>query len=68
MVKLPLFTMYRNLSWFYCWLAVIDLSGNYVTANTFQLRTTLNRVDFKFISHRPWSEAQDIFRQHMHKK
>lgn len=23
MVKLPLFTMYRNLSWFYCWLAVI---------------------------------------------
>ena len=34
----------------------------------FQLRSTLNRVDFKLISHRLWSEAQDILRQHMHKK
>ena len=47
---------------------LIDLSGNYVAAkHCFQLRTTINRVSFKFVSHRLWSEAQDILRQHMHK-
>ena len=34
----------------------------------FQLRTTLNRIDFKFVSHGLWSKKQNILRQHMHKK
>ena len=34
----------------------------------FQLRTTLNGMDFKFISHGLWSEEQNILLQHMHKK
>ena len=39
-----------------------------ITSQLTLLRTTLNRVDFKFISTRLWSEALDILRQHMHKK
>ena len=34
----------------------------------FQLRTTLNGMDFKFVSHGLWSEKQNILLQHMHKK
>jgi hypothetical protein len=34
----------------------------------FQLRTTLNRMNFKFVSHGLWSEEQNILLQHMHKK
>jgi hypothetical protein len=34
----------------------------------FQLRTTLDGMDFKFVSHGLWSEKQNILRQHMHKK
>ena len=34
----------------------------------FQLRTTLNGMDFKFVSHGLWSEEQNILLQHMHKK
>jgi hypothetical protein len=30
--------------------------------------TTLNGMDFKFVSHGLWSEEQNILRQHMHKK
>ena len=33
----------------------------------FQLRTTLNGKDFKFGSHRLWSEEQNILLPHMHK-
>ena len=40
--------------------ALIDLSGNYFTTNTFQIRTTLNRMDFKFVSHGLWSEKQNV--------
>ena len=51
---------------------IIDLSGivNYVTANTvFNLElSTLNEMDFKFVSHGLWSEKQNILLQHMHKK
>ena len=46
--------------------SVIDHSGNYVTTDTvFNLiRTTLNGMDFKFVSHGLWSEKQNIlFRQ-----
>ena len=47
----------------------IDLSGNYVTTNTvFHLRTTLNGMDLKFVSHGLWSEKQNILLRHMHKK
>ena len=30
--------------------------------------TTLNGVDFKFVSHGLWSEKQNMLLQHMHKK
>ena len=28
----------------------------------------LNGIDFKFVSHRLWSEKQNVLLQHMHKK
>jgi hypothetical protein len=34
----------------------------------FQRRTTLNGIDFKFVSHGQWSEKRSILRQRMHKK
>jgi hypothetical protein len=46
----------------------IDLSGNTSQLHRFQLRTTLNGMDFKFVSYGLWSEEQNILRQHMHKK
>ena len=30
------------------------------------LKTALNGIDFKFVSHGLWSEKQNILRQHMH--
>jgi hypothetical protein len=47
---------------------IIELSGNYSQLHCFQLRTTLNGMDFKFVSHGLWSEEQNILLQHMHKK
>ena len=46
----------------------IDLSG-IITSQLpcFQLRTTLNGIDFKFVSHGLWSEKQNIIRQHIHR-
>ena len=61
--------MLRNIEsvhYFNNW-SLIDLSGNYVTANTVQLTTTLNRVNFTFVSHRLCLEAQNILCQHMPK-
>ena len=46
----------------------INLSGNYATTESFQPRTTLNGMDFKFVSHRLWSKKQIILRQYKHKK
>ena len=47
----------------------IHLFGNYVTANTiFNLRTTLNGMDFKLVSHGLWSEKQNMLLQYIHKK
>ena len=34
----------------------------------FSTRTTLNGIDFKFVSHGLWSEKQNVLLQHMHKK
>ena len=34
----------------------------------FQLSTTLNEIDFKFVFHGLWSKKQNILLQHMHKK
>ena len=39
----------------------IDLSGTH-------LRTILNGMDFKFVSHGLWSEKQNILLRHMHKR
>ena len=48
----------------------IYLSGNYFTTSTvFNLElSTLNEMDFKFVSHGLWSEKQNILLQHMYKK
>ena len=46
----------------------IDLSGNYVTTNTFQLWAALNGMDFKFVTHGLLSDKQNILLQHIHKK
>ena len=46
--------------------STIDLSGNDVTnLHSFQYRTTLNRMDFKFVSHSLWLEKQNILHPHM---
>ena len=42
------------------------LSSNYVTIILFS--TTLNGIDFKFVSRGLWSEKQNILRQHAHQK
>ena len=50
---------------------LIDLSCNYATTNTvFKLgiRTTLNGMNFMFVSHGLFSEKQNILLEHMHKK
>ena len=58
--------MSNQKSWMQSFL---DLSGNYMSRlHCFQFRTAINGMDFKFVSHRLWSEEQNILLQHMHKK
>jgi hypothetical protein len=55
-----------------CWnhgcVNTIDITVITSQLHCFQLRTILNGIDFKFVSHGLWSEKQNILRQHMHKK
>ena len=55
----------------YCSSTEISLEYTFAVITSqlhcFQLRTTLNGIDFKFVSHGLWSEKQNILRQHMHK-